>query len=72
MLWLSVICVIDFLKGQCVGLCSLWCFHTLTDKGNGRRTDRKNVKNVYPVMEVVSMAVNVDAEVIRSTYVPNK
>ena len=23
---------------------SLWCCHILTDKGNGRRTDRKNAK----------------------------
>ena len=34
--------------------------------------DRKFAKNVYPVMEVVSVAVNVDAEVVRSAYVPNK
>ena len=32
----------------------------------------KNAKNVYPVMEVISVAVNVDAEVVRSGYVPNK
>ena len=39
------------------------------DKGNGRRMDRNNVKTVYPVMEVVSVALNVDAEDIRSyTY----
>ena len=41
-------------------------------KCNGRRTDRINAKNVYPVMEVVLLAVNVDAEVVRSAYVPNK
>ena len=29
-------------------------------------------KNVYPVMEVVSVPVNVEAEVVRSAYVPNK
>ena len=47
-----------WLKGQ---RSTLWCCHTLTDKGNGRQTDRKNA---YPVMEVVSVAVNVDAEVV--------
>ena len=31
-----------------------------------------NAKNVYPVMEVVLVAVNVDAEVERNAYVPNK
>ena len=47
----------------------LCCCHILTDKGNGRRMDRNNVKTVYPEMEVVSVAVNVDAEVVRSyTY----
>ena len=44
----------------------------IRDKGNGRHTVRKNAKNVYLVMEVVSEAVNVDAEVVRSAYVPNK
>ena len=43
-----------------------WCCHTLTDKGNGRQTDRKKAKDVYPVMEVVLVAVNVHAEVVRS------
>ena len=28
-------------------------------------------KNVYPVMEVVSVVVNVDAEVVRSAYILN-
>ena len=51
---------------------ALWCCHILTDKGNGRQTDRKSAKNVYPVMEVVSVAVKIIAEVARSTYVPNK
>ena len=29
-------------------------------------------KSVYPVMEVNSVAVNADAELVRSTYIPNK
>ena len=29
-------------------------------------------KNVYPVMEIFLVALNVDAEVVRSAYVPNK
>ena len=29
-------------------------------------------KNVYPVIEVVSVALNVEAEVVRRAYVPNK
>ena len=29
-------------------------------------------KNVYPVMEVVSVAVKIVAEVVRIAYVPNK
>ena len=37
-----------------------------------RQTDRKTAKNVYPVMEVVSVAVKVIAEVVGSAYVPNK
>ena len=44
----------------------LRCCHILTDKGNGRRTDRKNAKNVYPVVKVVSVAMNVVAEGVRS------
>ena len=39
--------------------------------GKGKWTEKMQ-KNVYPVMEVVSVAVNVDAEVVRSAYVPNK
>ena len=46
--------------------------HINADKGNGRRTDIKIANTVYSVMEVVSVAVNVDAEVVRSAYVPNK
>ena len=41
-----------------------WCCHITKDKGNGRQTDRKNVKIVYPVIEVI-------AEVVRSAL-PNK
>ena len=41
-------------------------------KGNRRGTDRKFAKNDYLVMEVVSVAAIVDAEVVRSAYVPNK
>ena len=37
---------------------SLRCCHILTDKGN----DRKNAKNVYPVVKVVSVAMKVVAE----------
>ena len=39
---------------------------------DAERTENLQKKNVYPVMEVVSVAVNVDAEVVRSAYVPNK
>ena len=42
------------------------CCHILTDKGNGRRTDRKNAQNVYPVVKVVSVAMKVLAEGVRS------
>ena len=39
------------------------CCHILTDKGNGRRTDRNlHAKNVYPVVKVVSVAMKVFAE----------
>ena len=34
--------------------------------------DRKFAKSVFPVMEVVSVVVNADAEVVRSAYIPNK
>ena len=44
----------------------LWCCHISPDSVNGRRTDRKNTKNVYPVMKVVSVAVRVVAEGVRS------
>ena len=43
----------------------------LTDKDNERRTDRINANNVYPVMEVVLVTANVEAEVARSAYVPS-
>ena len=43
----------------------LMCCHILTDKGNGRRTDRKNAKKVYPVVKVVSVAMKVLAEGVR-------
>ena len=39
---------------------------------NGRRTDRKNAKNVYHVIEVVSVAVKSVAEVVRSSFVMYK
>ena len=45
------------------------CDSHLTDKGNGRLTDRQYAKNVYTVMEVVLVMVNVDAEVARSAYI---
>ena len=38
---------------------------------DAKRTE-KNAKKVYPVMEVVSVVVNVDPEVVRSVSVPNK
>ena len=34
----------------------------LTDKGNGRGTNRKNAKNVNPVIKVVSVAMGIFAE----------
>ena len=46
-------------KGKSLHRKSLWCCHILTDKGCGRQTDRKSPKNVYSVMEVVSVAVKV-------------
>ena len=33
---------------------------------------KKNVKNVNPVVEVVSVAVKLVVEVVRSAYVPDK
>ena len=38
------------------------CCHISPDSANGRRTDRKNAKNVYPVEKVVSVAMKVVAE----------
>ena len=48
------------------------CDSRLTDKGNGCQTDRKMQKNTIPVMEVTSVAVNVDAEVVRAATIPNE
>ena len=42
------------------------CCHISPDSANGRRTDRKNAKNVYPVEKVVSVAMKVVAEDVRS------
>ena len=42
------------------------CCHISPDSANGRRTDRKNAKNVYPVEKVVSVAMKVVAEGVRS------
>ena len=42
------------------------CCHISPDSVNGRRTDRKNTKNVYPVVKVVSVAMKVVAECVRS------
>ena len=47
------------------------CCHIFTDKGNGRRTNRKKtakkcLSGVYPVMKKVSMAMRVFAECVRS------
>ena len=44
----------------------LRCCHISPDSANGRRTDRKNAKNVYPVEKVVSVAMKVVAEGVRS------
>ena len=38
---------------------------------DAERTEKKS-KNVYPVMEVVSVAVKIVAAVVRSVYLPNK
>ena len=55
-------------------ICVLWCCHILTDKDYGRPTDRKNAKNDYPmpVVEVVSVAMKVAVEVVRSAYILDK
>ena len=45
---------------------TLRCCHVSPDSANGRRTDRKNAKNVYPVEKVVSVAMKVVAEGVRS------
>ena len=50
----------------------IWCCHILTDKVTDAERTKKNAKNVYPVMEVVSVAVKIVAQVVRSAYVPNK
>ena len=42
------------------------CCHISPDSANGRRTDGKNAKYVYPVEKVVSVAMKVVAEGIRS------
>ena len=47
----------------------LWCCHISPDKGNGRRTDRKNAKKR---LSGGGSAVKVIAEVVRSAYVPDK
>ena len=45
---------------------SLRCCHISPDSVNGRRTDRKNTKNVYPVVKVVSVAMKVVIESVGS------
>ena len=45
---------------------TLRCCHISSDSVNGRRTDRKSTKNVYPVVKVVSVAMKVVAECVRS------
>ena len=45
---------------------SLRCCHISPDSANGQRTDRKNAKNDYPVEKVVSVAMKVVAEGVRS------
>ena len=44
----------------------LRCCHISPVSVNGRRTDRKSTKNVYPVVKVVSVAMKVVAECVRS------
>ena len=44
----------------------LRCCHISPDSVNGRRTDRKSTKNVYWVVKVVSVAMKVIAECVRS------
>ena len=44
----------------------LRCCHISPDSVNGCRTDRKNAENVYPVEKVVSVAMKVVAEGVRS------
>ena len=44
----------------------LGCCHISPDNVNGRRTDRKSTKIVYPVVKVVSVAMKVVAECVRS------
>ena len=41
---------------------ALMCCHISAESVNGRRTDRKSTKNVYPVVRVVSVAMKVVAE----------
>ena len=45
---------------------ALRCCHISPDSVNGRRTDRKSIKNVYPVVKVVSVAMKVVAECVKS------
>ena len=45
---------------------ALGCCHISPDSANGRRTDRKNAENVYPVGKVVSVAMKVVAEGVRN------
>ena len=42
------------------------CCHISPDSANGRQTDRKNTKNVYPLEKVVSVAMKVVAEGVRN------
>ena len=44
----------------------LRCCLISPDTVNGRRTDRKSAKNVYPVVKVVLVAMKVVAECVRS------
>ena len=44
----------------------------INGKGSGRRTDRKNAKNVYPVMEVVECRRGSRKERIRTEQVTDK
>ena len=65
--WTQYLCIRQITACQAIMCCSsLRCCHISPDSANGRRTDRKNAKNVYPVEKVVLVAMEVVAEGVRS------